>query len=312
MKLYMEITSNDILITPRKSSLRTPETKNARSGVNCDSYKKEEPGIIEKSAMGWAMVADLVSENKTVRNVQAAKLKAIRKITYPLKKLWKKIEPGSDEEKKIIEDSKKELDNFAGHLKKIPEEQKIIIGGKEINKEEFSEEHPILYGLYLVCRGVANLPKALIKLMMKAPRTLFKGMFPAMYAESGNPGALSKTSIPLLKKSPWINKAYDNFSKLMNFPGVSIAMSLLGPAFGINKMADGLFEYKQGVKHHDPEKKFDGKLDVLSGTLASIQPLALLSVITEGIHLYMDYRINNKGMDPAKADKAVTTTFSAV
>lgn len=197
-------------------------------------------------------------------------------------------------------------------MKKMSGGKFANIGSGEKVDDRFWDRHPVLRSLYLGFKGIRKIPR----FMLKIPRMLFRIAFPAAYAGSGENAPIGADFVSrMLGKvmdNPVFKTAYENYRKFMKFPGVSLAMSILGPVFGVNRMAEGLVTLKKGQRTKNARKVLDGKVDIMTGALATIKPLALFAILTEGVHLFLDWRVRKHGMDPQRADQIMTNIFAAV
>ncbi len=278
--------------------------------------------ILAKSLKGWQLLGNRLYQSRIVQGHQKIKSGITNALKAPFKGIMKKIEEiaGDDDDKQELEQIKKEssgnLTRFADEMKSYPSSIFLIKcsikGDPEYSDDSFWEKHPIARSFYLGFKAIRKIPKMLFKI----PRALFRIMLPAAYGQSGNTKMVGENFVYKmlagLRKKPWFNTAMNNYKKLLDFPGVSLALSIMGPVFAINRMSDGLMEYQEGLKKDNPYQKLDGKVDIMTGALAAVRPLALLAIATEGVHIYLNYRVKKKGMDPAKADRIMSNVFAAV
>jgi len=270
--------------------------------------------LIDKSCMGWGLIGERLYENKVLQSYHTGKEKLKEAAVRPFKKIIDKIKEwaSDDNADEIKAVSKNNIDKFGKTIKDFPNEE-YINNPENTTSDEFWEKHPIMHSIYLGFKAIKRIPRFIPKLLLKIPRMLFKVVFPAAYAESGK-GVGSKFISKLVDtatKNPAIKKGYEKYTNLMKIPGVSLGMSIVGPIFGVSRMMDGINQYHEGKKDNNSLQKLEGKVEIVSGALAAIKPLALLSVVTEGAHMYLTHRVKNKGMDPARADHIMTRVFSA-
>ncbi|MCD4782642.1 MAG: hypothetical protein K8T10_02305 [Candidatus Eremiobacteraeota bacterium] len=279
---------------------------------------KEDLTIIEKSMKGWEFIADRVYKTGVVQGHLKAKKKVASAIKYPFRGIMKKINEWADDDddiKEIRAESKENLERFSGKMNKIPAKKYTNkVTGKKISKfddDSFWEKHPILHSFYLGYKGIKKVPK----LLLKIPRMLFRIMLPAAYSETSNSKVIGRDFLrgfaSKLQENSLINKGYRHYSNFMKMPGVSLAMSIIGPVFGVSRMLSGIAEYQKGVKNNNQYQMLDGKVDIMTGALAAIKPLALLAIVTEGMHIFLNYRIKKKGMDPSRANAIMSSVFAA-
>lgn len=281
-----------------------------------------QSGILAKSLKGWQLLGDRLYQSRIVQGHQKLKTGITNALKAPFKGIMKKIDElaGDDDNKKELElikkESKENLAKFSGEMESYPSSIAQIKcssdGNPEYSDDTFWEKHPIARSFYLGFKAIRKIPK----MMLQIPRALFRIMLPAAYGQSGNTKMVGEgiayRMLSGVRNKPWFNTAMNNYKRLLNFPGVSLALSIMGPIFAINRMSDGLKEYQEGLKKDNPYQKLDGKVDIMTGALAAVRPLALLAIATEGVHIYLNYRIKKKGMDPAKADRIMSNVFAAV
>ena len=298
--------------------------KKVTPDVNVPQDKIEigkESGLIAKSRKGWELLGDRLYNSKIVQGHHKVKSGISKILKYPFKGIIRKIEElaGDDDDKKeceaIKKESKENLDRFADSLKDFPSSRHGIDASEKeqgnYSDDSFWERHPILRSFFLGYKGLKKMPK----LLLKIPRMLFRVVFPAAYGQTGKQKMVGMNVVNKLisgiRNKPWYKKGMEYYSKLMNVPGVALAMSILGPVFGLSRMAEGLMEYKEGVHENNHYQMLDGKVEMMTGALATVKPLVLLAIVTEGVHIFLNYRIKKKGMDPAKADRIMTNVFAA-
>jgi len=311
-------TNNNLAIRKKKEpSGKAPVVDH----VPADSVEiGEDSGFIAKSRKGWDLLGDRLYESKIVQGHHRIKTKIKDTLKWPFKGIMKKINEMADDDDAELEiikkKSAKNLQRFAGKTKNFPSSRTAIKYGPngdiEYSDDSFWERHPIMRSFYLGFKALKKMPM----LLLKIPRMLFRILIPAAYGESGKGKMVGSEFVGKifggLKDNSWARKAYSNFSKLMNVPGVALAMSIVGPVFGLSRMGDGLIEFKEGVKNNNPYQMLDGKVDMMTGALAAIKPLALLAIVTEGVHIYLNYRVKKKGMDPERANNIMSNIFAAV
>lgn len=315
------IGSPNVTIGKSILSENKPEVS-ADAGISGDSVIIEnQQGMLEKSLKGWQLLGDRLYQSSIVQGHQKIKNGITDALKAPFKGIMKKIDEiaGDDDDKKelekIGEKSKENLARFSGDMENYPRSSTLIRysadGNPEYSDDSFWEKHPVMRSFYLGFKAIRKIPKMLLQL----PRALFRIMLPAAYGQSGNVKMVGENfacrMLSGLREKPWFNTAMNNYARLLNFPGVSLALSIIGPAFAFNRMSNGLSEYQEGLKKGNPYQKLDGKVDIMTGAIAAVRPLALLAIATEGVHIYLNYRIKKKGMDPAKADRIMSNVFAA-
>lgn len=273
--------------------------------------------LLEKSRKGWGLIANRIYESGVVQGHLKAKKKMADAVKYPFRGIMKKINEwaNNDDLEEIRAESKENLERFSGKMKKIPsKEYATKVTGGEISKysdDSFWEKHPVLRSFYLSYKAIKKTPKFLLKI----PRMLFRIILPAIYGETGDGWVIGRKFLrgltSKLQKNSLIRRGCQHYSDIMKMPGVSLAMSIIGPVFGVSRMLSGLAEYNEGVENNNQYQMLDGKIDIMTGALASIKPLALLAVVTEGVHLFLNYRIKKKGMDPSRANEIMSNIFAA-
>lgn len=304
--------------SPVKKPVKASDGAKKAPVDSVDLNSSENLSLMEKCNVGWDLLAERLYDNKTLQSIYVGKKKLFRAIASPFKKVFKKIKSwavSDDEEaKEIREEGKKNLENFKGKLKDFPSEKHTVKPEKAGN-DEFWERHPILHSIYLGYRAVRKIPKAVTKMMLKIPKMLFKIVFPAVYSEAGKNNFVGAEMVRGLadkaRKMEVVEKAIKNYQSFLKIPGVSIAMGVMCPLMGANRVMDGFFQYREGVKKDDAAKRLEGKVEMVTGGLYAIKPLALFAIVTEGAHAYLNYRVAKKGLDPAKADAMMTRAFLA-
>ena len=320
--MISRITNSDGIIEAKMLKSNKPDVS-VESDVPKDiATIDNQSGILAKSLKGWQLLGNRLYQSRIVQGHHKVKAAVTNALKAPFKGIIKKIDEiaGDDDDKKELEQIRKEssenLAKFSGEMENYPSSIAQIKcssdGNREYSDDSFWEKHPIVRSFVLGFKAIRKIPRMLLKL----PRTLYRIMLPAAYGDSGNKKmvgeGLAYKMLAGLRKKPWFNTAMTNYKKLLNFPGVSLALSIMGPLFAMDRMSDGLMEYQEGLKNNNPYQKLDGKVDIMTGALAAARPLALLAIATEGVHIYLNYRIKKKGMDPAKADKIMSNVFAAV
>lgn len=316
------IFSSELILDTNKVMGNKPDVSQESEVPKDIATIDNQSGILAKSLKGWQLLGNRLYQSRVVQGHQKIKTGITNAIKAPFKGIMKKINELADDDdskkelEKIRKESRENLEKFSEGMENYPSSKTLIKCSKEGNPEysddSFWEKHPLARSFYLGYKAIKKIPKMLLQI----PRALFRIMLPAAYGQTGGTKMVGQNFVYRmlkgLREKPWFNTAMDNYKKLLNIPGVSLALSIMGPVFAINRMSDGLMEYQEGLKKDNPYQKLDGKVEIMTGALAAVKPLALLAIATEGVHIYLNYRVKKKGMDPAKADRLMSNVFAAV
>lgn len=274
--------------------------------------------ILEKSIAGWERIGDRIYENRIVQGHHMVRENISRAAKVPFDRVIRKVSKWADDGndlKEIKKESSRNLQEFSKTAMSPPEKVFINKPESEENKgadDSFWDRHPAMRSFCLGYRALKKTPQMILQM----PMALFRLVFPALYGGSGKGKMIGEDLLikatARIQKYSLVKKSLAGYRNLMAVPGVSLAMSIAGPIFGVSRMLEGLFEFKEGVKFNDPRRMLDGKVDMMTGALATIKPLALLAIMTEGAHVFLKYRMRKKGMTPDLADRIMTNIFAAV
>jgi hypothetical protein len=254
----------------------------------------EDLSIMDKASIGLEMLGDRLYQVKALKAYHQGKQKLIKELTRPFKEFFgiqaSSSSPPADGAAipAEVEKPKPYPGKFFG-----------IFQSPDPSNDEFWEKHPVLHAVYLGGKLTAKVSRAVIRMGL-----------PAAYAGSGKKMPIGGKFIErLLDRSAGgsaIDRAYDNFTRYVKMPGVSLALGIIGPAMGLSRVVDGINEYGESKESKNALQRMEGKADIASGALTAIKPLALLAIGVEGLHLFLNHRVKNKGMSPEKADRIMT------
>ncbi len=286
-------------------------------------------GLTDKSAMGLAMLGDRLYQTPGIKEYYNKKNQLIQKTTdlvmKPIKAVMEWIAGDKDKEKldEVRQAGRENLEKFPKHMKNFPSRTDTNKSDNDNNSKatgedkSFWERNPLLHSLYIGAMAVQRIPSFAYKLALKIPRAIFKVVFPALYASDGSDtnfvgkGVYDKI-VGWANKNTIFRRGYETCMKMMQVPGVALAVGIMTPLYGASRIVDGLNIYKEGVKEKDATKRLGGKVEMISGGLMAIKPLAIFAILTQGIHAYLNHKINNGTLDPEKADKIMTRALSLV